>query len=85
MLGNNRNIVSGQTLKLAIDDHYEDNDKINLKVFDDIEVSVCGDQLKSIFDELSLDDVHESEPSLTSTVKDELLNIIGSENVEVQA
>lgn len=79
MLGNRAvNTENGPKLRLSIDNHREGNEDINLKVFDDIEVSVADKELKSMFSELSLDDT--KEPSAT-TVKDELLDIIGSDIV----
>lgn len=77
MLGNRGvNTENSPKLRLSIDNHHEGNAEINLKVFDDIEVSVADKELKSMFSELSLDDI--KEPSAT-TVKDELLDIIGSD------
>ncbi|XP_031353614.1 protein OSCP1-like [Photinus pyralis] len=68
---------NGPNMNLHINEFQrKEKDDIQLKIFDNIKVSTPDDALKKIFSDLNLDDFEED-----SSMKDDLLDIIGSETV----
>lgn len=68
---------NGPNMNLLINEfHRKEKDDIQLKIFDNIQVSTPDDTLKKIFSDLNLDDFETD-----SSVKDDLLDIIGSDAV----